>query len=344
MAVGVLLEPLVPALSVDAQPSAALVWDSSQLSPACDRSAQLHDSVAVYLGRDAFEAGAPLTIRVSLRRAVGSSAIIADVSKSNADGKVEGVRSVSGGDTCETLDDALTLVVALMLDAGQPEHGSEPQAAQTPKPPEATAPDETAGQPSDGIDYGPISTVPSSDRLESEPGHLFVGAGLGTSFGLLPFPNYGPRLQLAVKPRSFWGFDVSGQALVGASVELPGSGAVDFRLLSLGASICPLDSLHDTLWLRGCGGLQLAWIWAESRALTPPHQETEFVLMPALQLQAAQQLARGFFVGGALDLLLPISPNHYTFRDVQGAPHEAFRMASPSLAFGVFVAIRLAEL
>ena len=83
---------------------------------------------------------------------------------------------------------------------------------------------------------------------------------------------------------------------------------------------------------------------AESRALTPPHQETELVLMPGLRLQAAQQLTRRFFAGGTLGLLLPISPNHYTFRDAQGARREAFQMASPSLALGVFVAFRLAEL
>lgn len=300
--------------------------------------------MAVYLGRDAFEAGAPLTIRVSLRRATGSSAIIADVSKSNAAGQVEGVRSVSGGDTCETLDEALTLVIALMLDAGKAEQGSQTQADQGPEPEPATVPEQSSSQPADSADYGPISTAPSSERVEAEPGHLFLGAGLGTSFGLLPFPSYGPQLQLAMKPKGFWGFDVSVQALLGSSVELPESGAVDFRLLGVGASVCPLDTLREGLWLRGCGGVQLAWVRAESRALTPPHQETELVLMPGLRLQAAQQLTRRFFAGGTLGLLLPISPNHYTFRDAQGARREAFQMASPSLALGVFVAFRLAEL
>lgn len=314
------------------------------MSPACDRSAQLHDSVAVYLGRDAFEVGAPLTIRVSLRRAPGSSAIIADVSKSNAQGQIEGVRSVSG-DTCETLDDALTLVVALMIDAGDGSQVTQTQAEQTPPLEPPPAPSSSAPREADnGADYGPISTAPSSERLESEPGHLFVGAGFGSSFGLLPFPSYGPGLNVALKPRGFWGFDISAHTLLGSSVELPVSGAVDFRLLGVGAAICPLDRLNEGLWLQGCGGVQLAWVWAESRALTPPRQETELVLMPELHLRVAQQLTPAVFAGGALGVLFPIGPNHYTFRDFQGAPHEAFRMGVPSLSFGVFVAFRLAEL
>jgi hypothetical protein len=334
----------VPAPFVDAQPSAALVWDSRQVRPACDRSAQLRDSVAVYLGRDAFEDGAPLTISVNLRRAAGSSVIIADVSKSDADGKVWGVRSVSGGETCETLDEVLTLVVALMLDAGNAEQPPQTARDQAAEPEPTTVPQQSTQPQADNVDYGPISTVPTPEPVERAPGHLFVGVGIGTTFGLLPFPSYGPQLHLAIKPRGFWGFDVSLHALGGSSVELPGSGEVGFRLLGAGAALCPLDSLHEGLWLRGCAGVQLAWVRAESRDLIPPRQETELVLVPALNLQAAQQLTGNFYIGGALGLLLPIAPNHYTFRTAQGARREAFQMASPSLGFEIFVAFRFAEL
>jgi hypothetical protein len=82
------------------QPSTALVWDSAEIRPACDRTAQLRNSVAVYLGRDAFEENAPLMIRVRLRRAAGSSTIIADVSRTDAEGLEAAldIWSAAGGD------------------------------------------------------------------------------------------------------------------------------------------------------------------------------------------------------------------------------------------------------
>ena len=328
---------------VDVPPSAALVWDSAEVRPACDRAEQLRESVAVYLGRDAFEDDAPVIIRVRLRRAAGSSTLIADVSKTDADGQIAGVRSVSGGDTCETLDEALTLVVALLIDAGSSEQTPQTQATAPPEPsPPVAAPSTPAAV--DNNDYGPISTAPEPERVEPEPGHLLLGAGVGTTFGLLAFPSFGLELQAALKPRGFWGIEVSVQAFGGASVDLSGGGALDFRLLAAGASLCPLDRLHEGTWLQGCGGVQLAWVWAESRDLTPPHHEIETVVIPTLHLQAARELFRGFYAGGGLSLLLPIAPNHYTFRDAQGATQEAFRMAMPSLAVGAFVAFPVLEL
>jgi len=293
------------------------------------------------LGRDPFEESGPLTIRVSLRRAAGGSAIIADVSKTDADGQVEGVRSVTGGDTCETLDEALTLVVALMLDGGNAEHAGTLQPNQ---PAETeTVPERAPAAATETEDDESVSTAPDPERVESEPGHLFLSAGIGTSFGLLPFPSFGVELQLAAKPRGFWGFQLSTQAFAGSSVDLPESGSLGFRMLSAGAALCPLDTLHDGLWLSGCAGGQLAWLQATNHGLTPPHQEIELVVLPSARVQLAQQLSRGFYLGGALGLVLPISPNHYTFRDVQGARHEAFQMASPSLTFGILLAFRPAE-
>ena len=67
----VLALTLVP-LAAAALPVAVLVWDGGQVSPACDRSAELERNVAAYLGRDAFEANAPLIIRVGLRRSVAA--------------------------------------------------------------------------------------------------------------------------------------------------------------------------------------------------------------------------------------------------------------------------------
>lgn len=299
------------------------------MSPACDRSQELERNVAAYLGREAFEAGSPTTIRINLRQAPDGRAIIADVSQIGEDSKVLGVRSVSGGSSCETLDDPLTLVVALLLNA-PPE---EPQAAAPPTP-EPPAPPEVS-QPE------PITTDPIPDDSDSTPGFALLSAGIGSSVGLLPFPNYGPRLQVNLKPRHFWGLSLGGLALFGARSELPGSGAIDFRLLQVGTALCPLDTIQDRNWFSVCGGVDVAWFQAEGSDLSPHRKRTAWTVSPSLQLQAARELSGPVSVGGSLGVSFPTSRNRYVYQDAAGATQLAFEVASPSLVLGLFAAFRL---
>ena len=321
--------PFVPVLAVAALPVAVLVWDGGQVIPACDRSAELERNVASYLGRDAFESAAPLTIRVALRRGPDDRAIVADVSKTGEDGKVIGVRTVSGGTTCETLDDPLTLVVALMLDA--PPEEQTPAPAPTPEPP----------APPDSEEPEPISFEPSAEDANREPGFALLSAGAGSTIGLLPFPNVGPHLQMDLKPRHFWGISMGGSALLGSHTDLPNSGALDFRLIQAGAALCPLDTLSERDWFAVCGGLDVAWLEAEGSGLSPHRRRNDWTLSPTLRMQAARQLVGPILLGGALGVSFPISRNRYLYRDVAGDSHLAFEVASPALVLGVFAALRL---
>lgn len=321
----------VPALAADALPTAVLVWESGQVNPACNRSDELERNVAAYLGRDAFEASAPITIRVSLRRGPALPVIVADISKIGEDGKVVGVRSVSGGASCESLDDALTLVVALMLEA--PPEEPVPASAEAPvpsAPPEPAQPEPAANEP-----------ALEAEEPPPPPGFLVVSAGVGSALGLLPFPNVGPRLQIDLKPRRFWGIALAGQALLGSRSELPGSGAIGYRLLQTSAALCPADSMSDSGWFSACAGLELAWLEAEGSELAPHRRKTHLLVSPALRLQVAKRVAGPLLLGGSLQVSFPISRNRYTYRDEQGARQLAFEVASPSLMLGVFAAFRL---
>jgi hypothetical protein len=325
----VLALALVPVLAAAALPVAVLVWDGGQVSPTCDRSAELERNVAAYLGRDAFEANASLIIRVGLRRGPDDRAIIADISKTGEDGKVIGVRTVSGGATCETLDDPLTLVVALMLDA--PPDEAEPAPAPTPEP--QTPPESSQAEPT-GSD-------PTLEDSNLAPGFALIGAGVGSSVGRLPFPNYGPRLQVELKPRRFLGISIDVLALVGSHTDLPSSGAIDFRLIQAGAALCPLDSISERTWLAVCGGLEIAWLEAEGSGLSPHRRKTDWTLSPALRLQAARQVVGPLLLGGTLGVSFPISRNRYVYRDAAGSSQLAFEVASPSLVLGLFAAFRV---
>jgi hypothetical protein len=289
----------------------------------------LKRNVAAYLGHEAFDAHAPLIIRVGLRRSPDDRGIIADISKIDEEGKVAGVRTVSGGATCETLDDPLTLVVALMLDAPPEEPPPAPVATpEPPAPPERGESETVASEP-----------TPTDPNLS--PGFAFASAGVGSSVGLLPFPNLGPRLQLDLKPPHFWGISLGGLALLGSHTDLPGTGAIDFRLLQTSAALCPLDTLRDRNWLALCGGLELMWLEAESSELSPHRRKSDWAVSPSLRLQAARELVGPVSLGGSLGVSFPITRNRYLYRDVAGSSHLAFEVASPALVLGVFAAFRL---
>ena len=321
---------------VDTLPSAALIWDGGQL-PACDRSAVLRQNVGVYLGRDPFEDAAPLTIRVGLRRAPESGAVIADVSEVDDQGHVLGVRSVRGGTSCETLDEPLTLVVALMLDGTPVAPERQPESA----PPAVVANEgRTNSEADDDLDADGSPSVSEDAPEEVPPAHAFVSVGVGTTFGKLPFFNYGAQLQAVVKPRRFWGLELSGAVAGAPALELPRSGAINFVLLELGAALCPLESLRDGVLLRACGGVTVGWLRAESHDLEPPHQRTEVVLSPELHVQVAQSIGKGFLLGGGAGVSFPLRPNQYVYRDADGIRQVAFQMSIPSLSLGLFLARR----
>lgn len=326
---------LVPGFTAE-PPSAVLIWDGGQIRPVCDRSADLERNVAAYLGRDVFEADAPFTIRVRLRRPADAAVIVADVEKVGADGKVWGVRSVSGGESCEQLDDPLTLVVALMLDA--PPAPAEPDAPPTPDP----VPPEPPGEPEPAAEPEVESSDAGSPERDLEPGFARAGLGVGSTLGLLPFPSIGPRLDLNWKPRGFWGLALSGQGLAGSRIDLPGSGRIDFRMLQVGGALCPLDRIRDRIWLSGCAGLDLVWLEAKSRDLLENRRRTELVLTPSVRLALARELGAGpISLGGLLGVSFPTVRNRFVYRDSAGQTQQAFEVGTPALVFGAFVAFRL---
>ena len=186
--------------------------------------------------------------------------------------------------------------------------------------------------------FGPDFHVPEPAAEPPQPAHAFVSAGIGTSFGKVPFFSYGPQFQVVFKPKGFWGLELSAGALGGSGVELPGSGTIDFLLLEGGGALCPLESLHEGLLLRGCGGFTVGWLRAESHDLEPNRRRTEVVFSPDLHVQVAQSIGKGFFVGGGLAAAFPIRPNQYAYRDADGVGRVAFQMSVPSLNLNLFLA------
>jgi hypothetical protein len=316
---------------MDAAPQAVLTWDRGQLQAECERAAVVRQGVEAYLGRSVFAATGDVVVRVRLARGDEAGArVVATVTKETRDGKVWGERSVSGDAGCESLDEPLTLVVALMVDTVEApvtaETESEPAASPSPSPP----------PPAEPAHDGEIITAPSLEQESPSASHwAFFGFGTA-NMGAEPAVAWGGGLALSYKPRHFWGIGLEGEALAAQRSTLE-SGSLAISVTTLGANLCPLQDTDGHAWWSLCASGRVARVHAKSRRLAEAVESTQLVVMPGLVARAAYVLGKRLLVGGGLQASFPVSPDRYVYRDTQGGVHPAFEL-SPlvlSVNFGV---------
>jgi hypothetical protein len=316
---------------MDAAPQAVLSWDRGQLEAPCERAAVVRQGVEAYLGRAVFAATGDIVVRVRLSRGDEPGArVVATVTKETRDGEVRGERSVSGDASCESLDEPLTLVVALMVDTVEAPVTAEAE------PAPALAPPPSPPLPLEPAHDGEIITAPS---LEQGPPSASHGAvfGFGTAnMGAEPAVAWGGSVALFYKPRHFWGMGLEGEALAVQRSALE-SGSLAISVATLGADLCPLHDVEGHAWWSLCISGRVARVHAKSHGLAEAVASTQLVVMPGVAARAAYVVGKRFLVGGGLQASFPVSPDRYVYRDRLGGVHQAFAL-SPlvlSVNFGV---------
>lgn len=298
---------------------AVLMWDRGALGAECDRATQVREGVETYLGHPVFGQSGDITVRVVLSRVEekGKRRVEARVSQEDAQGRTWGERSVSGDENCASLDEQLTLVVALMVDAPEPVVAESPLPA--PPPPPAPDPNDDAS--------GEIETAPSLERPAPSPPH---GALLGfgaASLGITPDVGFGAGVAGFLKPRGFWGLGVDA-AMFAPHRQALDSGSLKASLLVAGVSLCPFQVAEDGAWWAICGTFQVARLHARSRGLLEARRDTQFFALPGLSGRAGRIIAGRWLVAGGLNLSFPVTPDRYVYRDVNGDRQSAFEVGS----------------
>jgi hypothetical protein len=321
---------------MDATP-AVLLWDRGALEAECDRGAQVREGVETYLGRAVFADGGGHVVRVRLSRVEeqGKPRVVARVSQEDGSGRAWGERSVSGDESCASLDEQLTLVVALMVDAPNTPAPDEPSPASLSPP--APAPPSDVSEPSADAE---IVTAPSLQRPVATPGHVVVlGFGLA-SLGATPGIGVGGGLAVSVKPRGFWGIGLEG-AVLNRSREPLEAGALDISLMLAAASLCPLQSVDNGVWWSACASVGAARLHARSRGLVEARSQTQWFALPGLSVRAARIFGQRWLLGGGVLAAVPVSPDRYVYRDAVGEQKSAFQPSSLVLSAHVGVGFLL---
>jgi hypothetical protein len=322
---------------MDAAPEAVLTWDRGQLEAGCERAAVIRQGVEAYLGRSVFAPTGDVVVRVRLSRGNERGArVVATVTKETREGKVWGERSVSGDASCDSLDEPLTLVVALMVDTAEAPvtAEAEPEPAAPPAPPSVPP---SAPEPAH---EGAISTAPSLEKGPPGASHwAFFGFGIA-NMGAEPTATWGGGLALSYKPKRFWGIGLEGEALAVQRSAIE-SGSLAISVASLGVDLCPLQDTDEHAWWSLCASGRVTRVHAKSRRLFEAIDSTQLVVMPGLLARAAYVVDERFLVGGGLQASFPVSPDRYVYRDSIGVVHPAFELSplllSVNLGVGLIV-------
>jgi hypothetical protein len=314
---------------MDSAPQAILHWDRGVLGVECERGAVVQAGVEAYLGRSVFAADGSLLVRIKLARHEqhGSSHVVASVTHEDAMGTALGERTVSGDASCASLDEPLTLVVALLVDAPARPSVEAPDEVTAPPGP-VSAPAAPPEPPSDETDE--IATTPSLDRA-TQPGHAAVLASGVLSMGLLPATAAGASALLTLKPRGFWGLGVKTDALFPQRKSL-GAGSLETSLFMVSGSLCPLQGVDGAAWWSACGNVGAARLRIESRGLSGSIVRREWFAVSSLSARAAWIAGRRLLLGGGIEAIFPVSTDRYVYRDPEGNKLLAFEPGRVALA------------
>jgi hypothetical protein len=307
---------------------AQLLWDRGTLEAQCERAQQVREGVEVYLGRVVFSADAELKVRVRVARPAASAGkVVALVTQEDATGQSWGERVVTGDASCESLDEPLTLVVALMVD--RPTSATPEAATATVTAPPPAAPPPQVQVPAE------ISTTPSLDRAPPAPGHTALLVSALGAMGATPAFGFGGGLSLVWKPRSFWGLSLDASAVLPRSVSLE-TGSLRVSLQSLDVGICPLQGTDGSAWWSLCGGAGVARVHVRSHDLLESRATSQYMAVPGLRARAAMVIAQRWLLGGGVVVAFPLSADRYTYRDAAGEEHAAFELGFPIVTASAF--------
>jgi hypothetical protein len=310
------------ARAAHAQATSSLSWTRLPGAESCIGAGELARKVEERLGRSALvapsQADRSVEAHVEPRRGGGWQASLALADRS---GTILRERALETREpSCRALDDALVLVIALLVD---PEG--------TPRPPPEPAPRVV------------IREVVRTVRVR-EPWSMAAAGGASVEAGVLPDPALAASLALAIDPPGLPALELAGFASLEGEdeAELAGRGAA-LRVFGASAAVCP----RLTGWLEACGAARMAWLrW---RGDGFEEVESGSAAVPALGAAARGELPLGgpFTAVPEAGVWLPLRRVSVRYElspsvagDPAGGSELLYRAAAASVWAGVGVAVR----
>lgn len=319
----VALAALGAARSVAAAPAKHVELAWSQEDPSCIDGLALAASVESTLGRAVFHAATPATAKVSgVVRRRGRDRFEARIALIDAEGAVVSERTVATSGDCRRLDEAVAVVVTLMIDGIEETPSPLQVPAEPPRPPPPAAP---------AMPAAPI--VPHEPpRPPPKPLALTLGVGAGLSSSFLPGLAASFDVRSEVAPPGFVPIALSLRVSAPSSALAAGAGG-NFHAVTAELAACPAWA-PGRVRLGGCAGLGGGAVSGSYVGLVdganPDAPIVYATLLPFVGVRLAGPLWARAEAGARFTLLR----QRWGFLDARGAFEQVYRPAivAPSAA------------
>lgn len=311
-------------------PAAALGWSGPGTESGCLGRSGLVLAVDEYLGQRSFEGagrGGSLVVHVSVekRASFGWRAI---VQLKSPNGEVLGDRElVSEGDTCASLDEPLTLAVALMVDR-ELSRPSVVRAAKKPK--SAKKPPRQKRRAATAAALDP----PGAETLRVRLDGTLLGA-----VRTLPEPTLGIDVGAELGLLRWLGTRVHAVALLPRSQRLRGAAEVRLGMFQTGLQACPSAAVG---WaeLGVCVGVEAGVLTASTSGFDAAETTGSLFWGGSGTARARFRVAQDFSVGVTGGGLVPYRRDRFVYR-YEGESLPIFRSAAVSWWVGAGAVLTL---
>jgi hypothetical protein len=304
----------------DGPPGPALSLDWSGPGPELDCLGEdrLERAVNDYLGRDAFEAPAELTVHVRVER-LPDRHFHATLAVGDATGRTLGTRELtSSTELCSSLDERLILAVALLADAG-------PESAAPAPPPQTRAPVAAAPE----ADGDELPSAPAEPPPRPRAWGIAAEASLVVEGGLLPAVRPGLSLAARIQPAAWLVARAGALAFLPASREISGASA-RFSLFAGTAELCAGELRPGRFQAAICAGALYAGLGTTTRGITGGHPGTRGQLAGLLGFELGEPIGRRFALAGGAAAVFPDRPERFVAQ-VNSEPRELFQLSKPAV-------------
>lgn len=227
----------------------------------------------------------------------------------------------SPGSACASLDDPLSLAIALMID---------PDADRRPPSVDAGggAPDASASAPA------PPTTVVVERVVERDvvvekpvapkkPGWLFDGtAGLAAGLGMLPKPSFGIAAQAILEPPKFWGLHGAIAGFGPSEVQTETGGSTVLGTVWLEGGLCPVHVHGKEVHFWSCGLAEIGFWAAQSRGVNRAEDTLRLLIGLGANARVSLHLIGPFVFRLGLTLSVPLARQVVAVRTSAGTSTE----------------------
>lgn len=299
----------------------------------CMDAARLAEEVDARLGRPR-DLDIDLAVRGRAERTTSGGVRAVFVLRSG-DGARIGTRTIeTDGQSCRDLDEALPIVVAMMLNVPREELTLFLPRIETARP-EATELDVDAAPLVDDATAGR-----GRDAEESFRGGNETSASISVLAGVLPDVAVGVRAAAAavVESRSVVVLDA---VFAPEAIRNIALGVIAFRLISVGLATCALGGpVASWLRLEACVGARVGAVWAEPSGFDENRPDLGWLVEIEVGGRAAIAVAAPAWVTFGLAGTVPIAPTVFVYQGPGGEITEIHRLSPVTGRLDLGIALR----